>query len=183
MKRPAISKRVRFEIFKRDKFTCQYCGAHPPDVILEIDHIEAVANGGTNDIDNLVTSCEPCNRGKSAVPLDCIPQSLKDKAAAIAEAEEQLSGYHQVIEARRERQIEQMWRVAEILDGGCSERGFCTRDLRQIGRFIETLGLYDVIGAAEIACDRQLYSVRTRWKYFCGVCWTKIRRANEASNA
>jgi len=35
----AISKRDRFEVFKRDKFTCQYCGKAAPDVVLHIDHI------------------------------------------------------------------------------------------------------------------------------------------------
>ena len=35
-----------------------------PDVILEVDHINAVANGGKNEIMNLVTSCFDCNRGK-----------------------------------------------------------------------------------------------------------------------
>ena len=29
-KRQAISKTVRFEVFKRDKFKCQYCGASAP---------------------------------------------------------------------------------------------------------------------------------------------------------
>lgn len=61
----AVSKRVRFEVFKRDSFTCQYCGKSAPSVILELDHVNARANGGTDDILNLVTSCEDCNRGKS----------------------------------------------------------------------------------------------------------------------
>ena len=34
--RKQISARIRFEIFKRDQFTCQYCGAHPPAVILQV---------------------------------------------------------------------------------------------------------------------------------------------------
>ena len=61
MARKAIPKSVRFEVFKRDKFTCQYCGASAPDVILEIDHIRPVSKGGTNDILNLVTACRDCN--------------------------------------------------------------------------------------------------------------------------
>ena len=65
MARAPISKRIRFEVFKRDGFTCQYCGVKPPDVVLELDHIDAVAAGGSNEQSNLTTSCEPCNRGKS----------------------------------------------------------------------------------------------------------------------
>ena len=33
----AIGKTLRFEVFARDQFTCQYCGQRPPDVVLEYD--------------------------------------------------------------------------------------------------------------------------------------------------
>jgi hypothetical protein len=65
MSREAIRKSVRFEVFKRDSFTCQYCGAKSPDVVLEVDHITPVSDGGTNDLLNLVTACRSCNSGKS----------------------------------------------------------------------------------------------------------------------
>lgn len=45
MKRKSTGKRLRFEVFKRDHFTCQYCGAQPPDIVLVADHIVAVAEG------------------------------------------------------------------------------------------------------------------------------------------
>lgn len=64
--REPIGKKLRFEVFKRDKFTCQYCGQKAPDVILEVDHIQPVADGGKSDILNLITSCKPCNGGKGA---------------------------------------------------------------------------------------------------------------------
>jgi hypothetical protein len=64
-------KKLRFEIFKRDSFVCQYCGSHPPKAILHVDHIVPVADGGENDEDNLTTSCAACNLGKGA-------RSLKD---------------------------------------------------------------------------------------------------------
>ena len=41
-----------------------YCGAQPPDVVLEIDHIIARHNGGTDDPENLLTACFDCNRAK-----------------------------------------------------------------------------------------------------------------------
>ncbi len=64
--RKPISKKTRFEIFKRDQFKCQYCGSAAPDVVLHIDHINPVSKGGDNDLLNLITSCEPCNNGKRA---------------------------------------------------------------------------------------------------------------------
>lgn len=63
--RRALSKKTRFTVFERDDFTCQYCGKQPPDVILHVDHIEPVSLGGTNELDNLITSCQDCNLGKS----------------------------------------------------------------------------------------------------------------------
>lgn len=67
--RKAIPKSIRFDVLKRDLFKCQYCGAPAPEVMLHVDHIEAVARGGTNDLTNLITACEGCNLGKSDKPL------------------------------------------------------------------------------------------------------------------
>ena len=69
MARKKLSKRTRFEVFKRDGFKCQYCGASSPDVLLVLDHIVPVASGGDDGILNLITACETCNAGKAAVPL------------------------------------------------------------------------------------------------------------------
>jgi hypothetical protein len=66
MKRQALSKKTRFEVFKRDNFTCQYCGAKPDESLLVVDHMHPVKLGGTNDMINLITSCQPCNQGKAA---------------------------------------------------------------------------------------------------------------------
>lgn len=64
--RMSIGKSLRFEIFARDGFTCQYCGTRPPDVVLELDHIHPVSKGGDDEPINLITSCYDCNRGKRA---------------------------------------------------------------------------------------------------------------------
>lgn len=66
----SLSKKARFEVFKRDSFTCQYCGKKAPDIVLEVDHIEPVSKGGTDDYLNLTTSCRDCNAGKSDRRLD-----------------------------------------------------------------------------------------------------------------
>ena len=44
--RQPIPRTVRFEVFKRDSFTCQYCGVKAPDAVLQVDHIKPVAAGG-----------------------------------------------------------------------------------------------------------------------------------------
>lgn len=65
----SLSKRVRFEVFKRDNFTCQYCGAKPPDTVLEVDHAHPRCEGGTDEMANLKTACWNCNRGKGRTPI------------------------------------------------------------------------------------------------------------------
>lgn len=65
--RKAIPNYIRFQVFKRDRFTCQYCGKS--GVELEVDHIHPLASGGTNDLDNLITACKDCNRGKRDIPV------------------------------------------------------------------------------------------------------------------
>ena len=96
-KRQKISKKARFEVFKRDQFTCVYCGQTPPKVVLHVDHVEPISKGGTNDINNLVTSCSDCNLGKGATPLSSVPSSLVETAESLREKEEQLREYRKLI--------------------------------------------------------------------------------------
>jgi 5-methylcytosine-specific restriction endonuclease McrA len=63
--------RLRFSIMVRDGFRCQYCGRTAQDagVKLEVDHILAKNNGGSNNPSNLITCCSDCNIGKSGLFL------------------------------------------------------------------------------------------------------------------
>ena len=62
-----ISKKMRFEVFQKDNFTCQYCGRNKDEdkIKLQLDHIIPLSKGGTDEFSNLTTSCEDCNQGKS----------------------------------------------------------------------------------------------------------------------
>jgi hypothetical protein len=65
-RRAPISATLRFEIFQRDNFTCQYCGATKDDgAKLELDHKIPYSAGGKDEYANLITSCKTCNLGKS----------------------------------------------------------------------------------------------------------------------
>lgn len=176
MARKALSKRLRFEVFKRDLFVCQYCGAHPPETILHIDHIDPVVAGGTNDIDNLVTACDACNQGKGARLLTSVPEALSSKAARMAESEEQLRGYQEIMRARAERIEDEAWEVAERLYPGSSEKGFNSRDLLTIKKFIGRMGLFDVLEMADVAIGKKPWRGGVLFRYFCGCCWRCIRR-------
>jgi hypothetical protein len=60
----AVNPSLRFDILRRDGFTCRYCGRRPPAVVLEVDHIHPKSAGGRDTEANLVTACFSCNRGK-----------------------------------------------------------------------------------------------------------------------
>lgn len=179
--RKAISKKLRFEVFKRDGFICQYCGAHPPTVILHVDHILAVAEGGKNNIDNLVTSCLSCNLGKGARSLQSIPQSLQEKALDIAEKEAQVRGYHEIIESRVNRIEQESWRVADVFNPNNSTDGYSRANFQSIKRFVEQLGVHDVVDSAEIAMEKGLRTDKKTFAYFCGVCWKRIRKTQDGA--
>lgn len=99
MSRIALSKKTRFEVFKRDAFTCQYCGKKAPEIVLQCDHIVPVASGGGNDLLNLVTSCIECNAGKGA-------RELSDQSVLVKQMDQMVE-----LQERRE-QIEMLlqWR-------------------------------------------------------------------------
>jgi hypothetical protein len=179
--RKPITKKIRFEVFKRDSFTCQYCGATPPSATLHIDHINPVSGGGGNHIDNLITACISCNLGKSATPLSSVPKSLKDKAKEVAEREAQISGYNEILTARAGRIEGDAWDVAATLNGVTRVETFNRADFESIKRFIERLPTAEVISAAHSAFAKGLYSSNRRFRYFCGICWAKIREAENGT--
>lgn len=177
-KRQPISKRVRFEVFKRDGFSCQYCGRGVPDVTLEVDHIIPVADGGENHQDNLITSCFDCNRGKGAVPLSSVPMSLEDRAIEAQERKEQAEAHASFLVDMRNIEEDLAWQVADVLRPESSERGMSRQDLASIKMFNERLGYPKTLEAAYIAADRWPSGTK-RFKYFCGVCWNRIREKSE----
>lgn len=59
---------IRHEVFVRDNFTCQYCGAY--GVKLQCDHVHPISKGGASTLDNLKTACVPCNQSKRDKAVD-----------------------------------------------------------------------------------------------------------------
>lgn len=60
---------TRFNLFLRDEFSCQYCGASSE---LTFDHVVPRSRGGRTSWDNVVAACSACNLRKGArVPSEC----------------------------------------------------------------------------------------------------------------
>ncbi len=55
----------RKNIYRRDRYTCQYCAAKPPLQDLSVDHVVPRSAGGRSSWTNCVLSCLKCNRRKS----------------------------------------------------------------------------------------------------------------------
>lgn len=69
-KTDSIPQGLRFGVFRRDNFTCRYCGRPSPSVILHCDHINPRSKGGETTLENLITACSDCNFGKRAKDVD-----------------------------------------------------------------------------------------------------------------
>lgn len=97
-RRTSVSQKLRFEVLKRDDFTCQYCGRKAPEVTLEVDHVDPVARGGVGDVLNLVSSCRDCNGGKGA-------RVISDQSVIAAQVKE--------VE-RRDEKLREIERLAKL---------------------------------------------------------------------
>jgi len=65
---PIVSTFSKRNVYKRDKYTCQYCGKQGRD--LTIDHIVPKSKGGESKWKNVVAACEPCNKRKADKSLE-----------------------------------------------------------------------------------------------------------------
>ena len=156
--RKVISKRIRFEIFKRDSFKCQYCGACAPEVLLQIDHIEPVSKGGSNDASNLITACAACNAGKTNKKLDDKTVLGKQRAQI-----EELQERHEQLEMlmRWKKGIKDL--KQDALDNLCSyweelAPGFVvTPDgKRNLTKWLRKFSLEELIHGMDIASEQYL---------------------------
>lgn len=153
-KRAGLSAKVRFEVLKRDRFTCQYCGITAIDHLLHVDHVKPVAEGGSDDVLNLVTSCRDCNLGKGARPLDDNGY-LRAQHKQLADLEER----RQQMELMRQWQVElESHKGAEVdvveaalvarTKQGLTETGRAT-----VRKIIKKHGLGEVLAALSEALD------------------------------
>lgn len=184
-----LSKKLRFEVLKRDSFKCQYCGAEAPGVLLHVDHIHPKSKGGKNDLTNLLTSCAPCNMGKGARTLD--------DDTAVSKSRAQMED----LQARRE-QLEMMmrWRegLRDLEDEGIDRVGEYWEKLvpgwppndggkAKLRKMLREFGLSEVLSAIDISVDTYLRytdngdvgeeSAQFTFNKIGGICFNTRQRA------
>ena len=174
-----ISKKLRFEVFKRDGFKCAYCGKSPPEVMLEIDHIDPKSKGGKDEINNLITACFDCNRGKGSITLDKIPNQVVQNLEILKLKDQQLKEYQKYVR-KIENKINKDIRKVEIIFQKTYPDFSFTEKLKEvtIKNFLKNFLLVEEIEEAmhiACACIYEQGRVEECIKYFCGVCWRKAR--------
>lgn len=183
----AVSKKLRFEVFKRDAFACQYCGRTPPAVVLECDHITAVSNGGTDEEHNLITACFDCNRGKSDVPLSASIPSLAERMAREVEIAEQADAYSKLL-ARLRRKEEKVvrslgayWYDRFMPAGRYTFAGPSAASMRTFLKKLTETEIRDAMDKAYAKVPPRGHRDGDTFRYFCGICWKTIKASAEVS--
>lgn len=178
----AISKRLRYEILRRDQNTCNYCGGKAPDVTLTVDHVLPVTLGGSDDANNLVAACKDCNAGKTSSSPDApLVAQVDERAATYAAA------LHSVIEKRAAKfaadsehlaWFDRTWNAWTDPEGHTIDRDGSWRN--SVTRFMGAGLSRDFIGhAVEIALGSRRIRNVDGWRYFCGICHKEIKSITE----
>jgi hypothetical protein len=156
-KRIPIPKRVRFEVFKRDKFTCQYCGRSAPEVVLQCDHVQAVAGGGGNEVMNLITSCIDCNNGKGSVPLSDVTAVSKQRRM-LEVLEEKRQQIEMMLQWRDELQKLDVDTVSAIERTITQRSGWALSDVgkAKVRKWLKRFSVSEVLSGLDEAFDAYL---------------------------
>lgn len=183
----AVSKRTRYEVLKRDNHTCRYCGGAAPDVVLTVDHVVPTALGGSDAPDNLVAACRDCNYGKastspSAELVADVAQDAVRWAGAIKQAAD-LMAAETTARWAANSEFNDLWSEAAV--------GFNNRPWWRPEDWAETLDTFRKHGLNQNEIEDSFWIMHgkagmtsnVRWRYFCGICWRKITRLQEAAKA
>ena len=177
----AVSKRTRFEVLRRDNYTCRYCRSTENE--LTVDHVTPVALGGTDDPSNLVAACKDCNAGKSSSAPD---------AETVAQVEEDALRWSAAMrEAARRVRAKRDVHSADI-DWFRVTWNACTVDAELPDNWKATVRNYLTAGLDRSDMEEAIDAATARlspyssWKffpYFRGVCRNKVQAIREAAEA
>lgn len=191
----AVSKRLRFEVLRRDNYTCRYCGRKAPEAPLTVDHVMPVALGGGDIPENLVTACVDCNSGKSSSSPDSnIVQAVSDDAVRLAEATRKATEAREAEILDIIEWVECAWTARWLRDADANDtttryrhpgRYYAPRpqNWEQTVRALATRGFdFKFLTGAVATSLRHSDHVAwaDKWRYFCGICWRELDARREA---
>jgi hypothetical protein len=163
--RQPLSKRLRFEILKRDGFRCRYCGANSSQVLMHVDHVVPVADGGGDDPANLVTACADCNLGKSDVPLDQSRLNPASPTQSMIDHAEQIRAYMDAVAEVEQLRVDMTVEIDQKWDRllGAPMAGPMFKELPY---WIGAIGYERVLEAVTIVAGRGLRGERCNRYFF-----------------
>jgi hypothetical protein len=180
----AVSKRLRYEVLRRDNHACRYCGGSAPEVKLTVDHVVPTTLGGSDDPSNLVAACGDCNAGKSAsspdaavvadVATDALRWSAAIKEATKIHLESQQDEYEYA------ERFFSYWNKEWCTDSGTPfvalphDWESSILSFRRAG-----LSVDDLKYAADQAMRNTNIYLNKVWRYFCGICWRMVAERRE----
>lgn len=185
-----VSKRLRFEILRRDNHACRYCGATAPEVKLTVDHVVPSTLGGSDDPANLVAACAACNSGKSSVPAD---------AALVADVAQDALRWAQAMNYVMDKRLEDRamidWEL-KLFASNWDTWKWTQPDGTKVAvprpadwdQSVELWLLRGMDGPAlwaliPIAMKKPKVRHEERWRYYCGVVWRNLTELQEEARA
>jgi hypothetical protein len=158
-----IEKSLKYKIFRRDNFTCQYCGKQTPKVVLNVDSLIPITSVSTNNETELITVCQDCCNERQAIPVN--------------ERQEQIEAYEKFLLERQKEQsivIEELGEYWSLLCDNQYELN--EHGLESLKKFLVHLVPFEIRESMDIAADKiPNENIGERFKYFCGICHNKIR--------
>lgn len=156
----AVSKRTRFEVLRRDNYTCRYCRS--ADEPLTVDHVLPVALGGTDDPTNLLAACRDCNAGKASTSPDAAT------AAEAAADREKHADLHRLFSK-------------EWASWGDRDLEHLPGDYRQsINEWIDAgLSVDDLVDSIAIAMGNRSVKFSDVFRYMAGINRNKLSKLHE----
>jgi len=178
--RTGLGKRLRYEILRRDNYTCRYCGGFAPNVVLTVDHVVPVVLGGSDDPTNLVTACVDCNAGKSSVnPESEVVEDVSDSALLYARAVTQVAqvrAQEYALTGARVLAFSEYWDTWT-----CGGRPLpLPDDWRNSIRLFSARNLTS--DAMRTFVDKAMSGPvppNGKWTHFCKLCWNEINTIHE----
>lgn len=168
----AVTKRIRFEVLRRDNYTCRYCRTRNNE--LTVDHVVAKALGGTDLPDNLVAACKDCNAGKSSATAD---------ASLVADVREDALRHAEMIKQTYAVLVQRLGKrdtyLEEFEEG---YRGTLPFDWEStLGRWFELGVPIELVNDAAVQAHRKVGSMTSfgRFKYMCAIVWRQAHAVDD----
>lgn len=174
-----VSKRLRFEILRRDGFRCYYCGTRGNETGsgLTVDHVTPTALGGTDLPENLVSACGDCNSGKGASSLDS--EAVADVRSSLSAADERRRDAAERASAMVEDRLEYGDRVRSAWDAVAPGYAHLPQDVETtINRWHrDHVPVLVIAHGFDVAWSRTGIPTASRFRYAMGVIRNALAEA------